>query len=303
MEKVIDNVYIIKPFDPNVVDCCVYLIDSKSDDGLILIDAGVQFEPIEDIEKDGFKLRDIKHCLITHGHIDHFGVCYKLKEFNKDIKFYAHELDVEKIEQKPTEPSLVPFFATYDYEPVIVTNKIKKDNEILKFGNLAFQCIHIPGHTPGSVAYLLEIGGKTILFGGDLPGIAINLRGGNLDQYVKSLQKLLKFKIDFSCEGHEIVIQPSEEVKKSIKAYIQFNKNVNTVVTENPYDKDALFDIAKFSYELGWYDNALEACTYLLEIDPENIEAQKLLQKVKEHNPPKTEFLKGYIKIANKQKK
>ena len=83
MIEIVKDVYVVKPYDPNIVDCCVYLVDTKSDDGLILIDAGINFEPIQEIEKQGFKLRDIKHCFITHGHLDHFGVCYRLKNLIK----------------------------------------------------------------------------------------------------------------------------------------------------------------------------------------------------------------------------
>jgi len=113
----------------------VYLVDTKSNDGLILIDAGINFEPIQEIEKEGFNLKDIKHCLLTHGHIDHFGVSYKLKEFNKDIKYYAHELDADKIEQQPKGPYPNPFYETNKYDPVRITNRIKGANETLRFGN------------------------------------------------------------------------------------------------------------------------------------------------------------------------
>ncbi|MHA1931703.1 MAG: MBL fold metallo-hydrolase, partial [Promethearchaeota archaeon] len=170
MKEIVKNVYVVKPYDSNIVDCCVYLVDTKSDDGLILIDAGIQFEPIQAIENEGFKLSDIKHCLITHGHLDHFGICHKLQEFNKDIKYYAHELDADRIEEKPTEPSPNPFYSNYEYKTIKLATKISKDNEFLNLGNLKFQCIHIPGHTPGSIAYLLETEGNNILFAGDVPG-------------------------------------------------------------------------------------------------------------------------------------
>ncbi|MFX1293186.1 MAG: MBL fold metallo-hydrolase, partial [Promethearchaeota archaeon] len=273
MKTVVKDVYVVKPYDPSIVDCCVYLIDTKSDDGLILIDTGINFEPIQEIEKEGFKLAHIKHCLITHGHLDHFGVCYKLKEYNKNIQFYAHELDAERIENKPTEPSPNQFFADFKYEPVKITKKIKKDNEILKFGRLEFMCIHIPGHTPGSVAYLLDIEEKKILFAGDIPGIAINIGDGNLNQYTKSIEKLLTLNIDIMCEGHENITQPAEKVSKFIKGYLTFNKNLNSVVLENPYDTKALLNLALQSYELGWYSSVVDFCNYLLELDPKNPDA------------------------------
>ncbi|MFX1529660.1 MAG: MBL fold metallo-hydrolase [Promethearchaeota archaeon] len=296
MKIVVKDVYVVKPYDPYVFDCCVYLIDTKSDDGLILIDAGINFEPIQEIVKDGFKLEDIKHCLITHGHLDHFGVCFKLKEYNKDIQFYAHKLDAERIENKPTEPPPNQIFADFEYEPVKITKKIRKDNEILKFGQLEFRCIHIPGHTPGSVAYFLEIGDKKILFAGDIPGIAINIGDGDLDQYIRSMEKLLALQIDIMCEGHEDISQPAEKVSKFIKGYLNFNKDLNSVVLENPYDTKTLLSLALQSYELGWYSSVVDFCNYLLELDPKNPDAPQLLEKTKIHNPPLIEFIKTLIK-------
>ena len=295
MKTVVKDVYVVKPYDPNVFDCCVYLIDTKSDDGLILIDAGINFEPIQEIEKDGLKLEDIKHCLITHGHLDHFGVCFKLKEYNKDIQFYAHELDAERIENKPTEPPPNQIFADFKYEPVKITKKIRKDNEILKFGQLEFRCIHIPGHTPGSVAYFLEIGGKKILFAGDIPGIAINIGDGDLDQYIRSMEKLLALHIDIMCEGHEDITQSAERVSKFIKGYLNFNKDLNSVVLENPHDIKTLSRLTLQTYELGWYSLVVDLCNYLLEIDPRNSDASELLEKAKKQNPPKTEYIKSLI--------
>ena len=295
METVVNDVYIVKPYDPNIIDCCVYLVDTKSDDGLILIDAGVNFEPIQDIEKEGFRLKDIKHCLITHGHLDHYGACHRLIEFNKDIKFYAHQLDADKIEQKPTEPIPIPSFANYEYEPIKLTKKISLDNKILEFGNLKFQCIHMPGHTPGSIGYLLDMEGSNILFGGDIPGIAINLNDGSVDQYVKSMEKLLTLNIDILCEGHENITKPADKVSKCIKGYINFNEKLNFLLLENRFDKNAMLNLVKVSYELEWYDVALDFCKYLLEIDPNNAIAQQMHKKIKKHKPPETGFFKRLI--------
>jgi len=57
-----------------------------------------------------------------------------------------------------------------------------------------------------------------------------------------------------------------------------------------------LLDLTLVAYELEWYENALDFCNYLLEIDPNNTEAQRLLKEIKKHNPPKYEFIKGLIK-------
>ncbi|MHA1986687.1 MAG: MBL fold metallo-hydrolase [Promethearchaeota archaeon] len=295
LKDIVKDVYVVKSYDPNDIDCCVYLVDTKSDDGLILIDAGINFEPIQDIESHGFKLKDIKHCLITHGHLDHYGICYKLREFSKDIKFYAHKLDAEKIEEKSVEPSPNPILAKFKYESVKLAKKISHNNEILEFGTLKFQCIHIPGHTPGSIAYLLVKEGKTILFAGDVPGVAINFNDGNNDNYVKSMKKLLTFHIDILCEGHEEIIKPAEKVSNNIRDYMNFNKTLNNLIFEDPTDKNVVLDLIKISYDLEWYDMVLDSCNYLLEIEPDNIEAKQMVKKMKSHKPPETGFLKRLI--------
>lgn len=301
--EIVENVYVVKPYNPIEPDCCVYMVDTKSDEGLVLIDVGLYIEPIKVIEKEGFDLKDIKHCLITHGHIDHFGACHELKKYNADIKFYAHEQDADKIEQKIPKQSINQFFVDYEYEPVKLAKKFKVDGEILKIGQLEFKCLHIPGHTPGSVAYLLDVGDKKLLFAGDLPGIAININDGNLDDYLKSLQKLIEVEIDILCEGHEELIKPAEKVKKFIKSYMKFNEKLNHIVLENPYDTKILLDLALISYEQEFFETALDFCNYLLELDPENSSANQLLKKVKEHDPPKIEFVKRLIKENFKKEK
>ncbi|MHA1913694.1 MAG: MBL fold metallo-hydrolase [Promethearchaeota archaeon] len=296
MKEIVKDVYIVKPYDPSVIDCCVYLIDTKSDDGLVLIDAGINFEPIQNIEKDGLNIRDIKHCLITHGHIDHYGVCHRLKEFNPDIKFYAHELDAEKIEKKSTGPYPNRFYETYQYEPVKLFKKFDVEDEIIDIGGIKIKCIHIPGHSQGSMAYLIEKEGKRILFGGDLAGIAINIHDGNIDQYLKSLPKLLKLNIDILCEGHEHIIQPAEKVLKFLDGYMRFNKNLNLVVLENPTNTHAVYELALISYELDFYEMALDLCNYLLEIESGNEKGLRLLENIEKHEPGKIDFIKRLIK-------
>lgn len=301
--EIVENVYIVKPYNSTDPSCCVYMVDTKSDEGIILIDVGLYIEPIQVIEKKGFKLKDIKHCLITHGHLDHFGACHELRKYNADIKFYAHEQDADKIEQKISNQTLNQFFADYEYEPVKLARKFKDDNEIIKIGQFEFTCFHIPGHTPGSVAYFLETGNKRLLFAGDLPGIAININDGNLDNYLKSMQKLIAIDIDILCEGHENLIEPAERVSRFIKSYMKFNESLNYLVLENPYDTKVLLDLTLLTYEQEFFETALDFCNYLLELDPDNSRARQLLNKIKEHNPPQIEFIKRIIKENFNKKK
>ena len=296
MKEIVKDVYVVKGHSLGDMNCCIYMIDTKSDDGLVLIDAGLYIEPIQSIENDGFDVKDIKHCLITHGHIDHFGACSELRKLNKDIEFYAHELDAERIEQIPKDKYIQQFFLNYNYDPIKLTSKIKINREILKFGRFEFECIHIPGHTPGSIAYFLETEQKKILFGGDVPGVVLKASGGNIGDYSRSMERLLDLNIDMLCEGHAGIIKPARKVSDVVKAYVKFNENLHIVAEVNPSDTEALLDLTLVAYELEWYENALDFCNYLLEIDPNNTEAQRLLKEIKKHNPPKYEFIKRLIK-------
>jgi len=41
MMEIVENVYVVKPHNPIEPGCCVYMVDAKSDDGLVLIDVGL----------------------------------------------------------------------------------------------------------------------------------------------------------------------------------------------------------------------------------------------------------------------
>lgn len=199
--------------------CSVYLVDTKSADGLVLIDSGMSLRLIKKISKIGLNPLNIKHCIITHFHIDHIGACYDLKHYNQNVKFYAHELDAFAIEEKGHEKETAAKWYGEDYKPIKLSRKLKGDLEILKFGTYEFKCIHTPGHTPGSISILLELE-KKILFGQDIHGPIIP-GVSDFNDYQNSLKKILDLEVDILCEGHFGIFQPSDEVKRFIKQYIE----------------------------------------------------------------------------------
>jgi glyoxylase-like metal-dependent hydrolase (beta-lactamase superfamily II) len=205
--------------------CSVYLVNTESIDGLILIDSGMSLPLIKKISKRNLNPKDINHCIITHCHIDHIAILYDLKEIiNKNIKFYAHDLDADAIEQKGFDSKTAAGWYGINYKPVKLEKRFTKDNEILKFGPYEFQCIHTPGHTPGSISVFLEINNTKILFGQDIHGPFMKSFGSNMDDYQESMQKLLNLKADILCEGHFGIFQPAEKVNKYIKGYMEQNK-------------------------------------------------------------------------------
>ena len=218
MKEIIKNIYYVGDSG-----CSVYLVDTKSEEGLVLIDCGMSVEIIKKISKFGLNPRDIKHCILTHFHIDHTAACSDLKNLNKQVDFYAHDLDATAIEEKGHDSKTAASWYGVEYKPVKLERRLRGDLEKIQIGQIEFQCIHTPGHTPGSISVLIVVESTKILFGQDIHGPFYNSFGSNLVDYQKSMQKLLDLKADILCEGHYGVIKPASEVA----LFIQRHKDMN----------------------------------------------------------------------------
>ena len=204
--------------------CSVYLVDSQSDAGLVLIDAGMSLDLIKKISSIGLNPENIKHCIITHFHIDHIGACYDLNEFIPNIRFYAHDLDADAIEQEGHDSKTAASWYGVKYKPIKLYKRLQGDLATLEFGNYDFHCIHTPGHTPGSISVYVQIQGRKVLFGQDIHGPFMASFGSDLNDYQHSMQKLLDIKADILCEGHFGIFQPAERVEQYIRGYMEENR-------------------------------------------------------------------------------
>jgi glyoxylase-like metal-dependent hydrolase (beta-lactamase superfamily II) len=218
MRQIINNIYHVGDNE-----CSVYLVDTKSDQGLVLIDAGMNLDMIKHIDSHDFKFEDIKHCILTHCHIDHIGICAELSRELPDIKFYAHELDAVPIEEAGHDGRTAASWYGVKFKPVKLHQKFHSDT-VLKLGNYDFQCIHTPGHTPGSISVLVESEGKNILFGQDLHGPFNESFLSSLNDYQQSMRKLLDLEVDILCEGHFGIFQPSSQVRQYIETHKRQNQ-------------------------------------------------------------------------------
>lgn len=136
----------------------IVLIDTGMEQDLPLIDANLQ--------KNGYELADIDYVLLTHGHADHAG-CVKVLREQYGVKVGMHQGDSKTIE--PVE-GLVDFTKQLlEGRPRAVSKGvdvdffIDEDSDLSQFG-IAGRVIHLPGHTKGSIAILLDDGS---IFSGD----------------------------------------------------------------------------------------------------------------------------------------
>ena len=215
--KVWEDVYIIGSAElSHPYDCCVYLLDA---DDLVLIDsgAGMSFDKlVSNIESLGFNPRKLKTIIVTHAHIDHIGSLQRFREVF-GIQVIAHELDAGAIE---TGKRVGAEAYGVDYKPCSVDLKIQSTDKSFQFGAKEFKIIHIPGHTPGSIAAYIDIEGKRVLFGQDIHGPYYRQWGGDPLRAKQSLQKLNELKSDILCEGHFGIYQPASAVERYIRGYI-----------------------------------------------------------------------------------
>ena len=219
MRKIIDNLYHVGDSG-----CSIFMVNSGTEGGLILIDCGMDIGLIQKTKNEGFKPRNIKHCFLTHCHIDHIAACSDLLAITPDVKFYAHELDADPIEKKGFDNKTAASWYGVKYQPIKLFKRIKEEVEEFSIGNYIFKSIHTPGHTPGSISIYVKLGDKGVLFGQDIHGPFMESFGSNLEDYQKSMQKLLGLNADILCEGHFGVFESAEKVRKYIKGYMESNR-------------------------------------------------------------------------------
>jgi glyoxylase-like metal-dependent hydrolase (beta-lactamase superfamily II) len=164
-----------------------YLIEGP--DGLILIDAGVpaHLEQLRGLLADlGRSVADVRAVLLTHGHLDHTGLAHTLQEAGAVI--WIHERDAAILHDGPRsatrhakpERSMLPYLlrrpssfalplqlarAGAFTAPAVHNARVFGADQVLEDVPGAPQAVVLPGHTPGSAAYLFADRG--LLFTGD----------------------------------------------------------------------------------------------------------------------------------------
>lgn len=129
-----------------------------------IIDAGCFSEQEQNILGSFISDNDlmVKYILNTHLHIDHIlGNSFLKKTFNKSPM--AHENDEFLIENAKDYASQIgiPLLET----PPKVETKLN-EGDVLQIGNFKLHVLHVPGHSPGSIAFLNKK--RNILFSGDV---------------------------------------------------------------------------------------------------------------------------------------
>lgn len=159
-----------------------YILYNENGKECVVIDPGDEPERIR--KKAGDKR--IAAILLTHGHFDHIGGVMPL--MTAETRLVVHASD-EKMLGDPELNSSVYFLRRSITAPA-PTDRVKEGDE-LTIAGLKIKVLHTPGHTPGSVCYLIgnELFTGDTLF--DYGWGRTDLPGGNEQDMRASLERII----------------------------------------------------------------------------------------------------------------
>ena len=232
----------------------MYLVEGEKK---AIIDTGVTFSPKQDIapylSMYGYTLDDIEIIINTHGHYDHAGGNPGIPK----AEAWMHEADVFMVEDPGAafDEYNAPFLRLMGKSEAQVhaekaknvsgivkqkVSRVLKDGDIVDLGKgMVLKVITLPGHSRGSIGYLLEKEG--ILFIGD-SAMGQGSRPGILPvlsyplTYAATLQKLLGMQLNMVTTGHyyQALRINSNSVKKGgqIRLYLEDCQEINNWIME-----------------------------------------------------------------------
>jgi len=153
--------YVVGPFENNV-----YVVRSKSTGDAVLVDAANEHELLLDVSRAS----GVRRVLTTHGHWDHIQAVTPLRDAGIEIAV------------GPDDAADLP---SYDL--------LINDDDVEEVGDVRIRAVHTPGHTPGSVCFLLD--GEPVLLSGDtlFPGGPGNTKtsGADFSTIIRSIDERL----------------------------------------------------------------------------------------------------------------
>ncbi|MTI70558.1 MAG: MBL fold metallo-hydrolase [Firmicutes bacterium] len=146
--KITENIYAIRTF---FVNFFVY-VDGED---YIVIDTGLsKFLAKRGLKKLGINPEDISHIFLTHTDYDHVGGINLFKNA---------EVYLSKDEEQMINGTTARAFRI-KYNRLNKPYKLLKDNEEIYIGKIKVKSVSTPGHTPGSMTYIIN---DSVIFSGD----------------------------------------------------------------------------------------------------------------------------------------
>ncbi len=144
--------FVVGPLQEN----CYLLVDEQAGEA-VLIDPGDEAERLaEAVIASGARLTAI---WLTHGHVDHVGAVAALVE-RFDVPVVLHPLDRPLYDRAPE----IGLMYGMRIPPLPEPSVVLAEGDVVRVGALSFDVWHLPGHSPGHVAFV----GNGVMFSGDV---------------------------------------------------------------------------------------------------------------------------------------
>lgn len=191
--------FVVGPFQTNC-----YLL--KKGNTLLAIDPGSGFRKLaEYIDSCNEKLAGI---LLTHGHFDHIGAVDQLvKKYHCPV--YVCQDDIKMLQHKEYN-NLAGFTASVESDVCFL------ESEKLTVGDFVIEVLYTPGHSAGSVMYIIE----ECLFSGDT---LFHMGVGRTDLYSGSESKLRQSLGLLNTLPDEMVVYPGHEQATTVGFELENN--------------------------------------------------------------------------------
>jgi hydroxyacylglutathione hydrolase len=177
----------------------------KTPSGAVLVDTGGDVEGqvlLHELSVQGLNPEDVHSILLTHGHLDHWSGAHLFP--NARVWVGPGEAAILR-GQFPLKSPVGRLLGLLPRPPVPQRLEAARDGEELELDGEKVLAVHVPGHTPGSMAYLW----RGVLFSGDSlvrsnSGLAPApfFLSESRAQNVASLHKLLELPFTRAADGH-----------------------------------------------------------------------------------------------------
>lgn len=204
-------------------DAAIYVL--RLQDRAVVIDAGcggAQDRLLANLAWAGVKPADIEMLLLTHCHYDHTGGARSLRD-RFGWRVVLHEGDARFLEEADQGVTAASWYGAR-LRPCAVDHKLAGGEEVIQLGERPIRAVHIPGHSPGSVAYVVVSGGLTVVFAQDVHGPLHSGLLSDAEAYQASLRRLLELNADILCEGHFGVFHGKTAVRRFVRSFLRANE-------------------------------------------------------------------------------
>jgi len=149
--RIADNLYYV-----GGEDLAVFLITTPG--GLILINSNLESSVPQirgNVEKLGFRWKDIKILLISHAHIDHTAGSAEIVR-ETGAKFEVMDADVPVIESGGKADFHYGNLPIWCY-PAVKVSRVLHDGDAVSLGGVTLHAVKTPGHTKGTTTWTMQV--------------------------------------------------------------------------------------------------------------------------------------------------